>query len=329
MSIDVIVYLTVATAAAALSFLLTRTRPQSVDRGASLIPVRTPQRRLLRDLPTALRNGDIFLVYQPKLHLRSGEVSSVEALVRWNHHVLGSISRKSLIPLAEERGQMRELTIWVLRQALTDQARLAASGRAIGISINVSASLLTDPEFVRDLCALAGLAGGEIGLEITETALIETSPIALTNLERITKQGIAISIDDYGSGLSSLAYLKQLPAKELKIDKMFVSGMTLSHRDPLIVRSTIDLAHALGLTVVAEGVESLATLALLKVMGCDYAQGFLISTALPIAALEAFLEAANYSTLLSDASASVSPPNEFWVRVGRDKQLSDKVAAAG
>lgn len=331
MPIDVLLYITMAAAIAALSLGLRHKAPhQTVVRSKSMIPVRTPQRRLLRDLPTALRNGDIFLVYQPKLHLRSGEVSGVEALVRWNHHTLGAISRKSLIPLAEERGQIRELTTWVLRRALLDQARLAESGHIISIYINVSAILLADADFVRDICTLVGPGTGEIGLEITETALIETSPTALTNLDRIIKLGIPISIDDYGSGLSSLAYLKQLPAKELKIDKMFISGMTLSHRDPLIVRSTIDLAHALGLSVVAEGVESLAALALLKVMGCDYAQGFLISPALPIAELESYLEIGSFSSLLSDATASVHRPLEFWTRVRREEETpSDPVAAIG
>ncbi len=291
------------------------------DRGTGEPVISSPsadQRRLLRDLPVALTNGEIFLVYQPKLRLRNGEVDGVEALVRWNHPTLGGIARKSLIPLAEERGRIRELTIWVLRQALADQARLAASGRTIAVHINVSAGLLTDADFVRDVCTLVGPATGVIGLEITETAFIENSPLALINLQRMINQGISVSIDDYGSGMSSLAYLKELPAKELKIDKMFVSGMTMSHRDPLIVRSTIDLAHALGLTVVAEGVESLGALALLRVMGCDYAQGFLISPALPIGELEVYLDEGSHRTILSDAAASVRPPTAFWARIGRD-----------
>lgn len=282
------------------------------------IVTRAGQRRLFRGLPAALANGEIYLVYQPKLRLRTSEVDGVEALVRWEHPTLGTISRKSLIPLAEKRGHIHELTVWVLRQAIADQLRLSAAGQQIQVSINVSASLLTDETFVRDVCTLVGPHPGAIGLEITETAFIESSPTALTNLERMIGHGVSISIDDYGSGLSSLAYLKELPARELKIDKMFVSGMTMSHRDPLIVRSTIDLAHALDLTVVAEGVESLAALALLRVMGCDYAQGFLISPALPVADLISYLESGRYRSLLSDASASVTPPMAFWARVGRE-----------
>ena len=289
---------------------------------------RVDDRRLLRDMPSALGNGDIFLVYQPKLRLRTGDVDGVEALIRWQHPTLGAISRKKLIPLAEQSGRIRELTIWVLRQSLVDQARLAALGREISVHINVSATLLTDADFVRDVGAIVGPTSGQIGLEITETAFIENSPLALANLKRLIDQGISVSIDDYGSGMSSLAYLKQLPAKELKIDKMFVSGMTMSHRDPLIVRSTIDLAHALDMSVVAEGVESLAALALLRVMGCDLAQGFLISPALPIVALERYFEAGEYRTMMSDAVASLTPPTGFWARTGRDERSESSIVAA-
>ena len=279
------------------------------------------RRRLIHDLPAALRSGEIFLVYQPKLRLRTGTIEGVEALMRWQHRTLGAISRKSLIPLAEERGRIRELTVWVLRQSLSDQALLASAGHDVSVHVNVSASLLSDSEFVRDVCALVGPGIGPIGLEITETTLIENSPVALANLRRLIRHGVTISIDDYGSGLSSLAYLKELPAAELKIDKMFISGMTHSHRDPLIVRSTIDLAHALGLTVVAEGVESQAALALLTVMGCDFAQGFLISPALPIDQLMLFMQSHEQQASVSGASGTFSPPLEFWTRV-RDEPVA-------
>lgn len=300
--------------------MLRLSSPATID-AAEAIGTRSGQRRLFRGLSAALANGEIFLVYQPKLRLRTGEIDGVEALVRWQHPTLGTISRKSLIPLAEQRGHIHELTIWVLRQAITDQLRVAAAGQQVQVSINVSASLLTDETFVRDVCALVGPHPGSIGLEITETAFIESSPTALINLERMIAHGVSISIDDYGSGLSSLAYLKELPARELKIDKMFVSGMTVSHRDPLIVRSTIDLAHALDLTVVAEGVESLAALALLRVMGCDHAQGFLISPALLVSDLIDYLHSGEHRTLLSTASASLMQPGgRFWRRVGREDE---------
>lgn len=269
-------------------------------------------RRLLKDLPTALANGDIYLAYQPKLRLRTGEIEAVEALVRWQHPEFGPIDREILIPLIETHGYISELTLWVLRRALADQQQLAGRGCPLGFYINVSAGLLIDSAFVREICELTDPRLGRIGLEITETVLIENSVLALANLKQLSRHGIAISIDDYGSGLSSLAYLRDLPAQELKIDKMFISGMTTSHRDPLIVRSTIDLAHALDLQVVAEGVESPAALALLRVMGCDFAQGFLISPALTIEALEEFLTA--YVPNLGRGSVTITPPPGFWLR---------------
>ena len=273
-------------------------------------------RRLLKDLPGALDSGQIFLAYQPKLRLRTGEIEAVEALVRWQHPLLGQIAREVLIPLVEAHGHIRELTIWVLRRALADQQRLAGRGRQIGVHINVSAGLLIDCDFVREVCAMTDPRLGRIGLEITETVFIENSALALSNLEQLSTHGIGISIDDYGSGMSSLAYLKELPAQELKIDKMFISGMTTSHRDPLIVRSTIDLAHALDLEVVAEGVESPAALALLRVMGCDFAQGYLISPALAIEGLEKFLDA--HVPNLDGTVVTMTPPRAFWRRTLRE-----------
>jgi len=274
---------------------------------------RSRRRMLRRALPKALENGQIYLVYQPKLQLRSGEVNSVEALIRWEFPGQGEIERQLIISIAEESARIRALTIWVIRRAIEDQ-NLLRSVQALVVFVNVAASLLTDDEFVRDACALIEPTHGSLGIEITETAVIEHSPTALRNLKRMIEHGVPVSIDDYGSGLSSLAYLKELPANELKIDKMFVSGMTTSHRDPLIVRSTIDLAHALGLTVVAEGVESPGVLALLRVMGCDAAQGYLISTPLPLNELRRFLENGRYRSLLDEAAASLSPPAGFWAR---------------
>ena len=282
-------------------------------------------RRLLADLPAALASGSIFLAYQPKLRLRTGAIDAVEALVRWAHSELGPIDREVLIPLIEANGHIRELTLWVLRQALADQRRLAGRGRPLSIYINISAGLLIDGAFVREVCQLIDPRRGRIGFEITETILIENSTLALANLMQLSSHGIAISIDDYGSGMSSLAYVRDLPAQELKIDKMFISGMTTSHRDPLIVRSTIDLAHALDLEVVAEGVESPAALALLRVMGCDFAQGFLISPALAIDKLEAFLEA--YVPNLGLGGVTMTPPPTFWLRTRREPD--DVAALAG
>jgi EAL domain-containing protein (putative c-di-GMP-specific phosphodiesterase class I) len=142
---------------------------------------------------------------------------------------------------------------------------------------------------VRDACALVAAGGAKIGFEITETAVIRDPESAIANLRTFADIGVPLAIDDYGAGLSSLAYLKRLPASELKIDKLFVTQLTSSNRDPLIVRSTIDLAHALDMEVTAEGVETPAALALLGVMGCDMVQGFLISRPVEFAAFQTFL----------------------------------------
>ena len=284
---------------------------------------RAYDRHLLRDLPDALANGEAFIAYQPKIRLRTGVIDGLEALIRWQHPRYGAIERGTLIALIDQAGRMRELSTWVLRSAIADQLRLSRAGHHVAVHINISGGQLTDAAFVAEACALAETAGGTIGFEITETVLIENHRIALVNLEKFVATGIRLSIDDYGSGLSSLAYLKELPVHEIKIDKMFVSGMTNSHRDPLIVRSTIDLAHALGMSVVAEGVESAATLALLRVMGCDYAQGFLISQPLAIGDLIDFFDADTYRQRLADAEVTIRPSKAFWSRTGRDPEDSE------
>ncbi len=276
-------------------------------------------RRLLRsELDGAFASGEIYLVYQPKLCLRRGIYDGVEALIRWQHPNLGEVDRTSVITLAEETGQIHALTLWIIGTAIADQRQLLKRGIDLCFNINMSGKSLGSDTFITEVCALAATASGVIGFEITETAFIDNPKAALANFRRLSASGIRLSIDDYGSGHSSLAYLKELPADELKIDKLFVSGMTSSNRDPLIVRSTIDLAHALGMRVVAEGVESRATLALLRVMGCDVAQGFFISPALRIAQLETFLGDTGHLARLTDTEISLTPAKGFWVRSERD-----------
>lgn len=275
--------------------------------------------RLLRgELDCALTNGEIYLVYQPKLCLRTGAYDGVEALIRWQHPNLGEVDRGSVITIAEESGQINALTLWVLGQAIADQDHLLKQGIDLSFHVNMSGKSLGNDAFIAEVCALIRTASGVIGFEITETAFIDNPQAALVNFHLLAAAGISLSIDDYGSGHSSLAYLKELPADELKIDKLFVSGMTSSNRDPLIVRSTIDLAHALGMRVVAEGVESHATLALLRVMGCDVAQGFFISPALRPAALETLLRDAAHLARLTNTDTSLTPAKAFWVRSERD-----------
>ncbi len=239
--------------------------------------------QLLRDLHHAFDADQLFLCYQPKLTPRTGVIDAAEGLIRWRHPVHGMIPPTRFIGLAEETGAIGELTRRVVRQAVTDQAVLAAAGHKLSLHVNLSGRLVTDADFTAWLLdAVKDVEPGAIGLEITETAVIEDPEHALANLQAFSDAGLPIAIDDYGAGLSSLSYLKQLPATELKIDRMFISGLTTSHRDPLLVRSTIDLAHALEMEVTAEGVEDAATLALLRTMGCDRIQGFFISRPLPL-----------------------------------------------
>ena len=242
--------------------------------------------QLMRDLHRALTGDELFLHYQPKFRPRTGGIDSIEALIRWNHPERGLVPPDQFIGLAEETGAIADVTRWVMQKAIADYRVLAAQGLAVPIYVNLSGRLVADAAFTDWLLTQAGeLAPGSIGLEITETAIISDPDHALANLQVMADAGVPIAIDDYGAGLSSLAYLKQLPATELKIDRLFVKGLTSSHRDPLLVRSTIDLAHALEMEVTAEGVESGAALALLRTMGCDLIQGYFIARPMPLPAL--------------------------------------------
>ncbi|RDE06076.1 EAL domain-containing protein [Sphingomonas aracearum] len=268
---------------------------------------------LSRELGTAIDDGQMFLQYQPKLHCRRQEITSAEALVRWQHPTRGLILPGDFITMAEDMREIGALTLWTLAQVIRDQATLVADGRDLEIFINISGQLLSDKKFVAEACAMIADASARIGFEITETAVIRDPEIAIQNLNKFARAGITIAIDDYGAGLSSLAYLKQLPARELKIDKLFVLQLTSSNRDPLIVRSTIDLAHALEMEVTAEGVETEAAMALLTVMGCDMAQGFLISRPLSLDAFRAFLREERVRATDRPADgAMLQRPASFW-----------------
>jgi EAL domain-containing protein (putative c-di-GMP-specific phosphodiesterase class I) len=245
---------------------------------------------LMSEMLTAIGNGEIYLNLQPKFDLRQGRTTGVEALVRWRHPVRGFVTPDEFIPLAEETGHIRVLTDHVLSVAIAQQAALAAAGHTVAMSVNVSGRLVGDADFAETCLMMTRHAVGEICLEITETAVIDNPELGLRMIDQFASAGLKISIDDYGSGLSSLAYLKQIRAHELKIDKAFVMGMADSQKDVLLVRSTIDLAHSLGLKVTAEGIETPVAQALLASMGCDLGQGYLIARPMPLADLVAFLD---------------------------------------
>ncbi len=244
---------------------------------------------LMSSLLRALESGEVELHHQPKYDFRRRATCGTEALVRWRHPTRGMLSPDVFVPMAEETGHIRALTEWVVRQAIADQKALAVEGHRLDVAVNVSGRTLSEPDFADFVeQELKGAVGG-LCFEITETAVIENPDVAMAMLDRFADLGVAVAIDDFGAGLSSLAYLKQIRAQELKIDKSLVEGVTGSQRDALIVRSTIDLAHSLGLKVTAEGVETNACFSLLAAMGCDQAQGFLFARPQPLTALFEFL----------------------------------------
>ena len=243
---------------------------------------------LAAEVDAAMASGAIHPLYQPKYDIRSKQITAAEALVRWTHPTRGAIPPESLITLLEQNGRIADLTIHMLQRALADRATAAAAGVELNFAVNISALLPTDAAFMRDAEALLAAnpqGARHLTLEITESAqMIHTAAVAAA-LERLVALGISISIDDYGTGQSTLSYLKNLPASEIKIDKSFVTGLFTSRSDELMVRSSIELAHQLGYKVVAEGVETEAVLDILADAGCDTAQGWLIGRPMALASL--------------------------------------------
>ena len=235
---------------------------------------------LMSDLRRAIDNDELLLMYQPKVSLVSDGEHHVEALVRWQHPGRGLVPPMEFIPFAEQTGSIRAITHWVVAHAVAQCAAWRRSGLAMNVSINISARDLMDAELpVRFASMLEqyDCKAQWIALEITESAILDDPGHAIENLQLLHSLGCRLAIDDYGTGYSSLSYLRRLPLHELKIDKSFVQRMAYDASDAMIVRSTIDLAHNMGLMVVAEGVEDEATLERLRALGCDMAQGYFLS----------------------------------------------------
>jgi diguanylate cyclase (GGDEF)-like protein len=256
----------------------------------------TPQHAYLTlfgELREALNKGQFVLEYQPKLDLQSGLIVGVEALIRWNHPERGRVPPNDFIPFAEQSGLMRELTRWVVRQGATYAIQLAHEKLKVRVSVNITAADVQEPEFsayVGQVIQELGVPPGALCLEITESGMVGESPIALKNLNHLAEMGVMLSVDDFGTGYSTLKQLQQLPVHEVKIDRSFVSGMTHSRGNQSIIRATIELAKQLGLSVVAEGVESLAELRALASMGCNEVQGYYVSRPMPAADLPGWIE---------------------------------------
>ena len=235
---------------------------------------------LTAELRTAVASEEIVLWYQPELDLRTREVLAVEALVRWDHPRLGVLPPSSFVRMAEATNLIKPLTQRVMEVALLQVADWHAIGLEIAVAVNISAQVLVDQTFTQQVVAAlrrTGVAPQRLKLEVTETALMSDPVTARTVLRELEALGCEISIDDFGTGYSSLAYLADLPVSEVKIDRSFVSRMSAGSSEKVIVNSTIDLAHHLGLRAVAEGVEDWSMLPELEALGCDAAQGYAIS----------------------------------------------------
>jgi diguanylate cyclase (GGDEF)-like protein len=240
---------------------------------------------LLGELRRALdREGELALHYQPKVGLHLGQLCGVEALVRWNHPERGSVPPAEFIPVAESTGLINKLTVHVLDMALAQVRAWLDAGREIPVAVNVSARCLLDTEMlgrIRDMLVRHGVPARLLRLEVTETAVMVNPTLAMETLTGLHDLGVRLSIDDYGTGYSSMAYLKRLPVDELKVDRSFVLNMTSNDNDAILVRSAIDLGHNLGLAVVAEGVEGADHVAALRDLGCDVAQGYHFARPMP------------------------------------------------
>ena len=247
---------------------------------------------LAAELRAAIETGELTVSYQPKADLVSGQIVSVEALVRWTHPRYGSLPPDEFIPLAEHSGLIRPLTEFVLRQALGQCRAWLDLGLELGVAVNLSTRSLIDNDLAGNIAALlerTGVAPRHLTLEITESMMMADPVRALETMHRLAAMGVSLSIDDFGTGYSSLSYLKRLPVHEVKIDKSFVLSMTVEEDDATIVRSIVDLARNLRLRVVAEGVEDAPSLAALTAVGCDVVQGFYLSRPISGEALTAAL----------------------------------------
>ena len=233
---------------------------------------------ILLELDEALENGAIWVAYQPKYRFADKQISGAECLVRWDSPVMGRIGPDQFIPVLEGKGRMTELTLFVLRDALARLSEAHSLGRSLNLAVNVSAQLLANTEFVEEVAALLAwrdpIEGGQITIEITESAPLADGDQARAALEKLSAAGARISIDDYGTGQATLTYLQGFPADEVKLDQAFVKNFTSVKADEIMVRSTIELAHALGFEMVAEGIEDGEALDALAQLGCDYGQGW-------------------------------------------------------
>lgn len=247
---------------------------------------------LMADLKESLRNNGTELYYQPKLDLLHNTIVGLEALIRWNHPQQGFISPATFVPLAEQTGVIKALSLWVIEHALQDLAWLRSKGYQGSMSLNISAKDLLSEKLnghIKVTLDKHQLEPAALSLELTETAAMDEPEAGLLALNQLTALGVKISIDDFGAGYSSLSYLKQLPASEIKLDRSLIMDVNSSEESRLIVKTSIDMAHGLGYRVVAEGIEDTETYELLKDLQCDQIQGFWLCKPMPLADIQNWL----------------------------------------
>jgi diguanylate cyclase (GGDEF)-like protein len=261
------------------------------------------------ELRHALERNEFSLAYQPKIDLASGQPSGAEALLRWNHPERGSVAPVEFIPVLEETGLIVQVGEWVLERACHDLKAWQASGRRVmPVAVNLSARQFRQQDLdtrIRAIVDAAGIAPSLIELEITESQLMHDPEHATRVLRALGKAGLRVAIDDFGTGYSSLAYLTRFPLASLKIDRSFVAHVLSDEADATIVRTIVDMAHTLGFTVVAEGVESGGQADFLRALGCEQAQGFLFARPMPAAAFTAHIDLADAD--LAEAKAKATP----------------------
>jgi diguanylate cyclase (GGDEF)-like protein len=246
----------------------------------------------LEELRSALSRDEVVAHYQPQLDLRTGHILGVEALARWQHPERGLLGPGAFIDVAEQAGLVGPLFVRIARCALTDARRWLDRGLALEVSVNVSAHEVQDPTFpdtVASLLAEAGLPGSVLKVEVTESVLVSNPEHGRVVIDRLRDLGVRLSLDDFGTGYSSLSYLPSLPVQELKLDRSFIASLLTDPRTAAVVRSTLDLAHQLGLESVAEGIEDPEALGLLADWGCDVAQGYYIAKPMSADHLERWL----------------------------------------
>ncbi|MDH5649590.1 MAG: EAL domain-containing protein [Gammaproteobacteria bacterium] len=249
--------------------------------------------KLTGDLRLASSKNQLLLYYQPKMDMKTHEITGVEALIRWQHPEFGFVPPDEFIPLAEQSGAIKPVTEWVLHTAIDQCTKWNRAGIALSVSVNLSARMLHDivlPEQVQSILQQHDLPAEKLELEITETAIMMDPEKALLILNKLNSIGIRLAIDDFGTGYTSLSHLKQLPVDDIKVDKSFVMDMLTDNNDAVIVQSIINLAHSMGRTVIAEGVENRKTLTELSHLGCDTIQGYYLSRPLPANEFEGWLK---------------------------------------